>query len=200
MGRKPTTKSRLKRPDKQHEIVVQLTEFFKQNRLSESSMDDVALYLNKSKATIYKYFKSKEQIVEAIIDTKVKEIAGFVFILRNENIDFFKRYELSYDLLASHIADISNELLIDLKELYPEIYLKIENLIDLAVGELKSYYEEGMRKGIFNKLNSSILAQNDLMFFRLLTNPEFLVSNGITMEEAFADFYKIRCFGLLKQN
>jgi AcrR family transcriptional regulator len=199
MGRKPLAKSRLKRPDKQREIVLSLTEFFKVRRLSDTNMEDVAQYLNKSKATIYKYFRSKEQIVEAIIDTKINEISNFAIILRNEEIDFFKRYQMSYELLASHIADISNELLADLQTLYPSIYRKIEVLIDLAVRELRLYYEEGMNRGIFNRLNSGILAQNDLMFFQLLTNPEFLLNNQITMEQAFADFYKIRCFGLLRQ-
>jgi len=198
MGRKSIAKKRSKSPAKQLSMVIELIEYFKKNRLSEASMDDIALYLNKSKATIYKYFSSKEQIVEALIDYKIKEIAGFVFILRNDKIDFFERYKMSYDLLSLNIADISNELLIDLKNLYPEIYSKIEKLIDVAVSELKDYYEVGMKAGYFNELNSSILAQNDLMFFQLLTNPEFLIKQEITMEKAFSDFYKIRCFGLLK--
>lgn len=179
-------------------MIIDLVDFFKKNRLSEVNMDDVALYLNKSKATIYKYFRSKEQIVEALIDYKIKEIAGFVFILRNDKIEFFDRYRLSYNLLSEHISDISNELLTDLKNMYPDIYIKIEKLIEVAVQELKAYYEDGMQKGIFNELNSGLLAQNDLMFFQLLTNPDFLTSHNLTMEKAFADFYQIRCNGLLK--
>lgn len=198
MGRKPLAKSRMKSPEKQFSMIIDLVDFFKKNRLSEVNMDDVALYLNKSKATIYKYFRSKEQIVEALIDYKIKEIAGFVFILRNDKIEFFDRYRLSYNLLSEHISDISNELLTDLKNMYPDIYIKIEKLIEVAVQELKAYYEDGMQKGIFNELNSGLLAQNDLMFFQLLTNPDFLTSHNLTMEKAFADFYQIRCNGLLK--
>lgn len=198
MGRKPLAKSRMKSPEKQLSMIIDLVDFFKKNRLSEVNMDDVALYLNKSKATIYKYFRSKEQIVEALIDYKIKEIAGFVFILRNDKIEFFDRYRLSYNLLSEHISDISNELLTDLKNMYPDIYIKIEKLIEVAVQELKAYYEDGMQKGIFNELNSGLLAQNDLMFFQLLTNPDFLTSHNLTMEKAFADFYQIRCNGLLK--
>lgn len=198
MGRKSVAKIRSKSPEKQLSIIIELIEYFKKNRLSEASMDDIALYLNRSKATIYKYFSSKEQIVEALIDYKIKEIAGFVFILRNDKIEFFERYKLSYDLLALHISDISNELLIDLKNLYPDIFLKIENLIEVAVSELKEYYEKGMELGKFNNLNSSIIAQNDLIFFQMLTNPDFLIKEQLTLETAFSDFYKIRCYGLLK--
>lgn len=197
MGRKPLTKKRLKRPDKQIEIIEKLTDFFKENRLSENNMDQVAAYLNKSKATIYKYFRSKEEMVDLLITHKIKSIAQFAFILRDDKIDFFKRYQKSYQLLSNNIADIPNELLIDIQELYPAIYQKIELLIQTAVAELKAYYEKGIELGIFNKLNANILAQNDLMFFQLLTDPQFLIDQGLSMDQAFKDFYQIRCLGLL---
>lgn len=197
MGRKPLTKKRLKRPDKQIEIIEKLTDFFKENRLSENNMDQVAAYLNKSKATIYKYFRSKEEMVDLLITHKIKSIAQFAFILRDDKIDFFKRYQKSYELLSNNIADIPNELLIDIQDLYPSIYQKIELLIETAVSELKTYYEKGIELGIFNKLNVNILAQNDLMFFQLLTNPQFLINQGLSMDQAFKDFYQIRCLGLL---
>lgn len=197
MGRKPLTKKRLKRPEKQREIIEKLTDFFKKNRLSENNMDQVAAYLNKSKATIYKYFRSKEEMVDLLISHKIKNIAQFAFILRDEKIDFFERYKLSYELLSNNIADIPNELLIDIQELYPVIYKKIELLIETAANELKAYYEKGIDLGIFNKLNATILAQNDLMFFQLLTNPKFLIDNKLSMNQAFKDFYQIRCYGLL---
>lgn len=200
MGRKPLTKKRLKRPEKQQEIIEKLTDFFKENRLSENNMDQVAAYLNKSKATIYKYFRSKEEMVDVLISHKINSIAQFAFILRDENINFFERYKKSYELLSNNIADIPNELLIDIQELYPTIYLKIELLIATAVKELKAYYEQGIALGIFNNLNSTILAQNDLMFFQLLTNPQFLIDNKLTMNQAFKDFYQIRCYGLLNKD
>lgn len=200
MGRKPLTKKRLKRPDKQREIIEKLTDFFKENRLSENNMDQVAAYLNKSKATIYKYFRSKEEMVDLLITHKIKSIAQFAFILRNDEVDFFERYNLSYELLSNNIADIPNELLIDIQELYPAIYQKIELLIETAAAELKAYYEKGIELGIFNKLNATILAQNDLMFFQLLTNPQFLIDNKLSMNQAFKDFYQIRCYGLLSSS
>jgi AcrR family transcriptional regulator len=200
MGRKPLLKKRLKRPDKQKEIIEKLTDFFKENRLSENNMDQVAAFLNKSKATIYKYFRSKEQMVDLLISHKIKNIAQFAYILRDEKIEFFERYKLSYELLSNNIADIPNELLIDIQELYPAIYAKIELLIETAAAELKAYYEKGIALGIFNKLNAAILAQNDLMFFQLLSNPQFLIDNKLSMNQAFKDFYQIRCYGLLSSD
>lgn len=197
MGRNSIAKKRTENPKKRLEIINGLIEFFKKNSLSTSNMDDIALALNKSKATLYKYFKSKESMIEAIIDYKVDAISGFVVILNNEQIPFFKRYQKSFELLQEHISDIPNEFMKDLKDVFPDIFNKIEVLIELASSQLANYYEEGMRIGEFNKLNAKILSQNDFIFFRMLTDPDFLKQQNLSMQEAFKDFYDIRCFGLL---
>ena len=197
MGRKALTKKRLLRPDKREAMMLQLVEFFKDNRLSENNMDDIASYLNRSKATIYKHFRSKEDIINAIIEMKITAISGFVVLLNDDSIDYFERYKKSFELLTEHIVDISTEFLSDLKTMYPPIYAKIEQLIELAVEQLSIYYKNGMKLGIFNQLNPKLLAYNDFLFFRSMTDPDFLSQHGLTMGEAFADFYDIRCKGLL---
>lgn len=191
-------KKRLENPDKQDFILNGLIDFFKEHRLKEVNMDQMASHLNRSKATIYKHFRGKEEIIDAIIEKRILAISGFVVILHNESIPFRERLGESYNLLAMHIADLTNDFLADVKEMYPNIYERINTLIDLAVQQLKEYYVRGMDDGIFNKLNAELLAHNDFLFFRSLTDPAFLTDKSMTMEEAFGAFYEIRCKGLLK--
>lgn len=200
MGRNSVIKERKTNPKKRKEIVLGLIDFLQENSLANSNMDDIAAGLSKSKATLYKYFKSKETMVDALIDFKVKSIAGFVPILKDEEIPYIERYERSFRLLEEQITDISNEFMKDLKELFPEVYQKIELLIQLAVQELSSYYEEGMKRGIFNQLNARLISSNDFVFFRTLIDPEYLKQNDLTIAKAFKDFYDIRCQGLIPNN
>lgn len=197
MGRNSVEKDRKINPKKHLEIITGLIDFLQTNSLAASNMDDIALGLNKSKATLYKYFTSKEAMVDALVMYKVEEISKFVLILNNENIPFIDRYEQSFALLLSHIGVITNDFLQDLKEVFPEIYAKIELLIQLAAHELAKYYQKGMDLGLFNNLNAMLLSQNDFVFFRTLTDPDFLKANHLSMQQAFEDFYKIRCLGLL---
>lgn len=200
MGRNSIIKERKTNPKKRKEIVLGLIEFLQNNSLADSNMDDIAAGLFKSKATLYKYFKSKEKMVDALIDYKVRRIAGFVPILKDERIPYIERYEQSFRLLEEQIADISNEFMKDLKELFPEVYQKIELLIELAVQELSSYYKEGMQRGIFNQLNARLISSNDFVFFRTLIDPVYLKQNDLTIAKAFKDFYDIRCQGLIPNN
>lgn len=197
MGRNAVKKKRSTNPKKKQEIVEGLINFFRSNSLAESNMDQIAEGLEKSKATLYKYFKSKEEMVDALIAYKVQMIAGFVPILHDEEIDFFERYVLSFDLLQTHIRDIGNDFIADLKTVFPEIYQKIELLIDLAVHELAKYYQKGMDQGVFNQLNARMLSQMDFIFFQTLTDPIYLSENKLSVSQAFKDFYDIRCLGLL---
>lgn len=198
MGRNSIKKPRLKNPKKKQEIIEGLIEFFKKQSLATSNMDEIAEGLNKSKATLYKYYSSKEKMVADLVSYKVAEISKFALILNNKEIPFTQRYEKSFILLQEHISDISNDFLEDLKTVFPTIYKYIEQLINTAVQLLTQYYEEGMQKGFFNKLNARMLSLNDLILFRSFSDPQFLKENNLTIQQAFQDYYEIRCKGLMK--
>ena len=200
MGRNAIKKERINNPKKELEIIELLITYLRTNSLSNSNMDEIAAGLNKSKATIYKYFKSKEELVDAVITYKIEKISAFVLILHNPNEPFLSRLEHSFNLLEEHIIDISNDFIDDLKNHFPTVYVKIESLIQLAVNELSKYYNEGMEKGVFNRLNAKMLSQNDFIFFRVLTDPTYLKENNLTMSQAFNDFYQIRCLGIIAKN
>ena len=197
MGRNSIVKERKQNPKKRLEIIDGLIVFFKSHSLAQSNMDEIAVGLKKSKATLYKYFKSKEEMGDALINHKIEKIVGFVPILVDDEIPFFDRYEQSFSLLHNHISDITIDFMDDLKTVYPLIYKNIELLIDLAVRELAAYYNEGMERGVFNVLNAKMLSQIDFILFQTLTDPIYLKANGLTVGEAFQDFYNIRCQGLL---
>lgn len=197
MGRNSIKKPRLKNPKKKQEIILGLIEYFKQNSLANSNMDEIAIGIGKSKATLYKYYPSKEKMVADLVTFKVAEIAKFALILNNSQIPFTKRYEESFALLQQHITDISNDFLEDLKTTFPSIYKYIEQLIETAAEILVQYYEEGMQKGIFNKLNARVLSLNDLIMFRNFADPQFLKENNTTIQQVFQDYYDIRCKGLI---
>lgn len=200
MGRNSVKKPRLKNPKKKQEIIESLIAFFREHSLANSNMDEIAEGINKSKATLYKYYSSKEKMVADLITYKVSEISKFALILNNEEIPFTERYEKSFALLQKHIADITTEFLEDLKTVFPVIYQYIEQLINTAVEMLTQYYDEGMQRGLFNKLNARMLSLNDLIMFRQFSDPQFLKENNLNLQQAFQDYFDIRCEGLIMRN
>ena len=197
MGRKAIDRERKKNHHKTEKWIEQLFPYFQDNGLKNITMDLVAQKLNKSKTTIYEYFQSKEELLELIVNYKINQIRGFEAIINNQETSFKNR---CYELLkfqAEYISDISNLFLSDLKELFPELWKKIEDFLDEVAQKIEYFYQEGIHHQEFNPIHTAIVALNDRLFFRAITNPDFLSRHGLNLKEAFDNYAKLKFFGLI---
>ncbi len=199
MGRKPLKKKRKDNPAKKEEWAQILIPHFQKKGLRDFTMDDVAELLDVSKATVYKYFKSREEIVELCVAVKLDAIRHFSDILMDNNIPFLERYFLSVEDLTKNIADISNTFLSDLKHLFPETWNIVNGFIEYALEIIQNYYEEGIKDGILDKVDSSLMVMSDRYFFQSLSDPDFLSSHNLTLQEAFRQYFKMKFFGIVKR-
>ena len=200
MGRKAKEKVRFDNPIKKIEWAKKLSKTFHEKGISSFTMDDIAILLDKSKATVYKYFTTKEEIVELCVDYNLSQIAKFELILKDEKADYLTRYSDSTKVFIENISLMSIEYLNDLNKYYPLLWKKITDFQEHSLSVLSHYYSIGIQKGIFNDIHPSILALSDQLFFNAILNPKFLKSNSLSLKKAFEEYFKMKCFGMLKQN
>ncbi len=199
MGRKAIQRKRKKNKEKTKEWIKILLPYFQKNGLRGMTMDLVAQELNKSKTTVYDYFQTKEELLRMMVTEKLGEVKGFEKILKDASLSFIDRCYEVLKFLADHISDISNLFLTDLKALYPNLWKKIEDFLDYTVSVLEAFYQQGIEAGAFNRIHTAILAVNDQLFFRKLTDPDFLTDHDLTLQEAFNQYSKLKFFGLIKE-
>jgi AcrR family transcriptional regulator len=200
MGRQSVIKERIKDPKKRELWVNDLLPHFIQRGIKEVPIDEVVSILGKSKATIYKHFESHHEIVSLAIAQKLGEMKHFQPILADTGKSYQDRYMLAVAYVSKHLGDISNVFLSDLKELYPDLWNHINSFKLLALNELKTFYINGMHDGIFAELNPDLMVLSDELFFDALTNPEYLTSKGLNLQAAFESYFRMRFYGILKQN
>ena len=200
MGRKPVTKERIDNPQLKEEWVRVLLPIYIKNGLKRMSMDEVAKQLNVSKATLYKHFSSREEIVEMALVVKLNDIGSFKEMLFDESQPFIDRYFNSIHLFFAEISGISTEFLLDLKKLYPDIWKRVEFFREYAATLLKAFYSRGIESGVFNNIDPAILVLNDKMFFDAISDPEFLMQNSLSLQKAFRDYFTLRTQGLFKSS
>lgn len=200
MGRKPKQKQRIDAPELKTKWVKTLTPIYIRNGLRSMNMVAVAKTLGVSKATLYKYFASREEIIAYALETKLEEIGGFRDKLFDEELSFKERYFNAIFIFFNGIAGISNAFLLDLKQLHPEIWKKVEFFREYTVNMLELFYANAMEAGIFNDINPRILVMNDKQFFDLISDPEFLTREGISIQKAFRDYFTLRISGLFKKD
>ncbi|MBT3586943.1 MAG: TetR/AcrR family transcriptional regulator [Halobacteriovoraceae bacterium] len=174
----------------------QLFPHFQKYGLKAFGMDQVALALGKSKTTVYKYFKSREDILEQMIGQKLGEASSFQAELSNKDLSFEKRYSNAVSIFSQNIKGISNLFLKDLKKFHPVLWEQVFNFQFLALGFLEEFYREGLAAGSFEGELKSFLISDQIIFSALL-NPDFLIDQKTTLQEALQDYLLLKCFGML---
>lgn len=198
MGRRSSDKIRKHSPEKKEELIRQLIPFLQERGLQGVTMDDIAEAMNISKATVYKYFHSREEILAATISVKLDEIKHFDDYLNDKKVDYLDRYQNSVQYLSAHISDITNLFLTDLKTFFPHLWQMIDAFKEYCMNSLKTYYNEGIRKGYFNKINPEIMVMSDQFFLDRLTDPDFLVTHKLTIKQAFDEYFRMKFYGIMK--
>jgi AcrR family transcriptional regulator len=200
MGRQSLEKDRIKDPKKRKLWVDILSPYFFERGVREVPIDEVVSILGKSKATIYKHFESHHEVISLVVRKKLGDLVLFQPILRDSDKSYKERYVLAVAYMSKHLADVSNVFLTDLKEVYPDLWETVNDLKRLALSELRIFYLNGMKDGFFEELNPDLMVLSDELFFDALTNPSYLASKGLDLQAAFESYFKMRFYGILKQD
>jgi AcrR family transcriptional regulator len=197
MGRKPLPKTRQQNPARKTQWARQLMPLLLAQGMRQFTMDDWVEELGCSKATLYKYFASKEELVEAVLVIKLGEIAGFAPVLADATLPFEERYDHAVRRASLHLADISTRFLKDLKEMYPPLWQRVNQLLDLAHQSLAAFYREGQNKGILRPdFDPEVMAQTDRLVIAALSDPDMLLGHNIDLKTAFDQYLEMKRKGI----
>lgn len=199
MGRKPVEKKRINDPVVRARWIKTLMPIYMKNGLKKFTMDDISTKLGVSKATIYKHFSSRMEILEAVVRAKIFEIASLEDSTMDESISYETRYLNAIKTASLRIAGISNQFLLDLKELYPDLWQQIMSLQFFATERARKFYQEGIEKGILNDFDPAWLAVIDKIILIGLSDPQFLIDNNMTLQEAVDKYFKLKSAGIFKK-
>ncbi|THF72866.1 TetR/AcrR family transcriptional regulator [Cohnella fermenti] len=156
-------------------------------------MEDIARHMDISKATLYKYFASKDEIIELLVE----DFVGYVEEkdaedLPNADVPCEKRFRDTFVQTLVIASYRSDAFVKDLRETFPELYGKLESAIGARNERLRQLYEEGMEAGVFIRQNASLLIMQDELIFRNLVDPVYLMKHNLTLMSALFDYYLIK--------
>jgi len=151
--------------------------------------DDIARHMDLSKATLYKYFSSKDEIIEQLIALYVDYYARSHDALHDETLSFTKRHQLAFEELLASAHYVSDLMLQDLRDTYPELLATLKVSFRQRDEHLHAFYEAGMQAGVFAALNPTLVILQDELVFRHLVNPKYLMEKNLTFRTALLDYY-----------
>ncbi|MGQ3014423.1 MAG: TetR/AcrR family transcriptional regulator [Flavobacteriales bacterium] len=193
MGRKPLPKQRTLDTEVRREWLKKLMPFFTKYGFSSIRMDEMAVQVGVSKATFYKHFISKEDLISSLLKWKIEEISGYMPMLLDSSTGFAERYFKAVEISLIGLGGISNVLLSDLEREYPELHKQLATFQKLNLKVLGEFYTEAKNAGF---LKSSVDVKTLLIMEELIllqiTDPNYLKQKQITLKDFFVKYLHIR--------
>jgi Transcriptional regulator len=173
------------------EMVQKIQEYILTKGFSNLKMEDIAKIMTVSRAKLYQYFSSKEEVIAEVVakyvnfiktvevPTELDEKENFI----NEFPNFF------YQNLA--LWGTTTDLFIDeLNKNYPNLYLDFTTKLKERNKQVEAFFEAGKNKGVFYEhLNSKLIILQDRAMISRLIDKSYLFENGLTYEHALKDYF-----------
>lgn len=189
--------------DQNRENILKIArEIFSKYGFKKTTLDDIANAVRKGKSSLYYYFKSKEDLFQAVIMKEVDILAHELEIVINRNTDPVEKLR---DYILTKLATFRG---------LANFYHAIENDVT-AVGfieEIKLRYEqdeirmikriliEGVRKNEFEIYDFNLAAIGITTAIKGLEMPLTAGNYGdVNLERTVDIILKIMCYGIMKR-
>lgn len=162
------------------------------------TIQDIAKLMNISRASLYNYFSSKEDIIMEMTDLYIDYIKEADKTISNENLSYQLRLLKVFEQAVLSAIYASDIYLNDLKTSCTVLYEKKMLSKKDRLASLYTFYQNGMDAGVFNTLNPIILVMQDEVVLRKLFNSSFLTEEGLSLKQALYDYYEAKKIQVLK--
>ncbi|WP_227793588.1 TetR/AcrR family transcriptional regulator [Paenibacillus guangzhouensis] len=162
-------------------------------------MDDIAKHMDVSRATMYKHFSSKEEVIEGVVGVFVDYINELEDPqLENDEKSFGIWFQQLFEQSISLVGKISDVFLKDLQSAYPDLYDLLKGTLNKREQQTLKFYQFGKDKGIFNQINEKFILLQDDVLLREIINIKYLLYNQISIQQVLQDYYQFKKVQLFK--
>jgi len=163
-------------------FLEKISQLYKQQGIKSLSMEAIAGHIGLSKKTLYNYFHSKEQMVDALIHYHFAKNKEAFSALAQEKINAIEKLVRVSDLLYVFFQEFSPTMLDDLRKLYP--YLSHKNKTSFRehlTSEVAKNIESGIREGLYvATFNVQLITHYFVFSLQHLLTHDFMTDKEIT--------------------
>lgn len=179
-----------------------IIDYSKDKFLSEGfykiTMDEIASGLRMSKKTIYKFFPSKNLLVDATVKLfKAMVQKKLDSITKGEANSIIKIKRLT-NLFAELSLKISPKMMEDLRLHRPELWQNIEDFRTKNIKKIwNNILDQGKMEGNIVNFPNDIIIEVILAAMQRIISPQFLLNNNLSIQHAFEVTFGMLINGIL---
>lgn len=173
-------------------IITACTELVKQRGFYSLTVDELALKAGISKRTLYKYFRSKDEVIEATVQRFMEGAAGIFekMIHGDQALPEVMTAILKY--LFTEGQFITGPVgLADLQQYYPHLWNRIDQFRKERIQVMINAARDRSKSPAFQNLDHRVVAAVILASIQAVLNPEFILANNMKFEDAARDVVAI---------
>ena len=183
--------------DVKEKILAKFYELATHHGIKRITIDMLAKECGISKKTVYKYFQSKDEIVNkfanSIIKTLSNEFDKIQLLEENPEQVMNKFFEIIYEIIKT----IPTTIIEDARRFYPEIEKKIEKIRGEYTIIFIKNIKKGIKAGVFRDINPKFIEGFYTAAVERVFNPDFILENNLTVQESIASLRTMLLYGLI---
>jgi len=176
------------------------TKKFLKEGFHKTTMDSISSEIHMSKKTIYKYFPTKERLIESIIDNTQKENRIFINKIVSSKDNFIK---VLISLLVFYQKDISRtgeNWIKDLKIHMPHLWNKVQNFNNtIIIPAIEKFIKKGKKEKYIRNIPTPIIIKTTESIIETICDTEFAINNKLSIQDIFHHNIDVLLNGLLTQ-
>jgi AcrR family transcriptional regulator len=174
-----------------------LAEKFFREGFFKTSMDEIAADLHISKKTIYKYFPSKEELLDALIKNYLIKSRTDIDLIINSGQHAVHKVVNIINTIKKICMHFSEKWLRDIRIYHPSIWKTIEEFrLKMIANNFSKIFSQGIKEGYIIDIPPQIALTVFISSIRAIINPEFILDNSFSVKEAIDHTFKILFNGI----
>ncbi|MBS1550882.1 MAG: TetR/AcrR family transcriptional regulator [Bacteroidetes bacterium] len=166
----------------------------------KTSMDEISSELHISKKTIYKYFPSKDKLLEEICSSSSCDIAERLDSILTGSDNVVIKFVRILNFHSNYTRNISDKWLKDLSVHAPSIKKNIDEKKNEMINEVvEKLLEQGKKEKLIMNFPSKLIIKVFNSSLVSVLNPDFLINNNFSMHDAFMITYEMLLNGILTE-
>lgn len=184
----------------QEEIIEQIEEKLFKEGFYKTTMDEVAADLGMSKKTIYKFFPSKEDLVNAIAKRFMNKMRNKILPALNSDKNAIEKLGELIKILASASERITPKRLDEIRKHFPSLWNEIDKFRTKMMFEnITRVIDQGKAEGLFVDYPTTIVMNVLVNSVRNIVNPEFILNHSYSIIEAAQYTFRIIIGGIVTE-
>jgi AcrR family transcriptional regulator len=190
----------VKIPDEKLKIILYARERFFSEGFAKITVDEIAGEMGISKSTLYKNFPSKDLLVQESVLSVVHEVMARVKLILDADTNAIEKFRSMIVILTKNMIRFTEKFIRDMQINAPHIWEKIDEIRKKVMFDnISRIIKQGQREKLFIDYPPEIVLGVFMGALRSIVNPDFLLHNRFSIDEAAKTGFTILINGILTE-